>query len=713
MMRSFIRLAIILGTIAALPMTPADAAQTAARALVTAPIDEQHLATLAGNTPAAATNPTNNRGAVADDFALPHMLLVMKRPQERQAALARYVEGLTEPASPNYHRWLTAAQIGDLYGPAQSDVSAVTTWLTAHGFTVNAVYPSRMAIDFSGNAGSIRAAFHTEIHRLSVAGQSHIANVSDPRIPAALAPAVQGVVSMHDFHGQAASHGGPAWTEKPCGLGRADLISQCYFVTPPDLATIYNFNPVFTGGNTGQGQIIAVVEDSDIYSGTDWTTFRKLFGLSQFGTPTISQIHPGPASGSKVCTDPKTNTDDFEATLDVEYASAAAPMATMEVASCASTSATWGVTLAIENLLDASRPPPIVNVSYILCEAGAGTAGNALYRNAYEQAAAEGVSIFASAGDEGAATCDYGANEASSGVAANGLASTVYDVAVGGTDFGDTYQKTTSTYWKSTSTSTYESAKSYVPEIPWNNSCASQLIAQFVTGSSVTYGSNGFCNSSTGKKYFVTTDAGSGGPSSCATMSSGKCVGYAKPSWQSVYGNSADGVRDLPDVSLFAAGIVWGHGFIVCLSDPKNDFSAPCSKFPNAWEYGFGTSFAAPIMAGIQALVNHATGSKQGNPNPTLYKLAHTEYGTAGSTTCNSALGNKISSKCVFQDVTEGDSDVPCGKKAVNCYRPAGDNGVLSKSNGAYKPAYLATKGWDFATGIGSINAANLVKAWP
>jgi subtilase family serine protease len=709
MTRGFIRLSAALAMLAGVPLAQAHAAQgVAARALITSPIDAGQLVTLTGNTPPAATDPANDRGVAADTFPLAHMLLVLKRPAEREAALESYIDGLTEPGSPNYHRWLTAAQIGTQYGPAQSDIAAITKWLTARGFAVNTIYPSRMAIDFSGSAGDVRAAFHTEIHRLNVDGQSHFANVSDPRIPRALAPAVQGIASLHDFHGQPASHGGPAWTDANCGLGKSNLIANCYFVTPPDLATIYNINPVFTGGNTGQGQTITVVEDSDIYAASDWKTFRKLFGLSQFGSPTITQTHPG----TSACADPGTNGDDFEAILDAEYASAAAPSANIHVASCGS-HASWGVTIAIENLLNASKPPPILNVSYIWCEASAGNANNALYKNAYQQAAGEGVSIFVSAGDEGAATCDYGKAKASQGIAANALASTVYDVAVGGTDFGDTFHGTTATYWRGGSTKTYGSAISYIPEIPWNNSCASKLIAKFVTNSILTYGSDGFCNTKDGKNNFITTLAGGGGPSSCATRTGGKCAGYAKPSWQKVFGNSNDGVRDLPDVSLFAAGIVWGHAFIVCLSDPNNDFGSPCSQFPNRWEYGYGTSFAAPIMAGIQALVNHARGAKQGNPDPVLYKLARGEYGASGDANCNSSLGNKVGSKCIFHDVTEGDEDVPCVKASPNCFAPSGKFGVLSKSGSSYKPAFVTAKGWDFATGIGSINAANLVKAWP
>ncbi len=215
--------------------------------------------------------------------------------------------------------------------------------------------------------------------------------------------------------------------------------------------------------------------------------------------------------------------------------------------------------------------------------------------------------------------CDAGGSEtvATHGIGVNAFASTPYNVAVGGTDFEDTYLGKDSTYWSSSNSSTYVSAKSYVPEIPWNDSCASTLIAKYVMGSGVTYGSTGFCNTRTGRE-FLTIVAGSGGPSGCATGSpsssgviGGSCKGYAKPSWQSVLGNPSDGVRDLPDIAMFAANGVWGHYYVTCYSNRAGG-GAPCTGAPSKWPGAGGTSFAAPIMAGIQALVNQKTGAAQG-----------------------------------------------------------------------------------------------------
>ena len=124
----------------------------APRALITAPVDETKLQRLAGNTRPEA-KAQNDAGAVADDFAMEHMLLQLKRPAEQEAAAAAAVDALSNPKSPSYHKWLTPAQFGQAYGPAQSDIDTVTAWLQSKGFTVHSVYPNRMTIDFSGDAG--------------------------------------------------------------------------------------------------------------------------------------------------------------------------------------------------------------------------------------------------------------------------------------------------------------------------------------------------------------------------------------------------------------------------------------------------------------------------------------------------------------------------------------------------------------------------------
>ncbi len=654
---------------------------------------DQGLATLKGNTRPEAIK-ENDIGIVDDNFRLEHMWLELRRSREQERDIEEFIEQLHDPSSPNFHYWLTAKEFGQRFGVAEEEILAITDWLRAQNFEVNGVYPNRIFIDFSGTAGQVRQAFHTEIHHLAVHGKKHYANVSDPKIPVTLAAAVVGIVSLHDFRPRPLNHRRAEFT---VGGGN-------YLVVPADLSTIYNLNPVFAKGYSGQGQTIVVLENTNVYSAADWTTFRTKLGLSSYTSGSFTQVHP-PSTGMNNCVDPGVvagQLSEFEAILDAEWASAAAPSAAIQLASCADTS-TAGIFIALQNIPNAgSTPPAIISISYGSAEVSNGAAGNSAISALYQQAVTEGVSIFASSGDQGAAVNDYGATTAANGINFSGLASTPYNVAVGGADFGDTYAGTNSTYWNASNTATFGSALSYIPEIPWNDSCASSLLATFTSGGgTTTYGSSGFCNNVAGATY-VAVVGGSGGPSACASGAptninavSGTCAGFAKPSWQTVFGNPNDGVRDVPDVSLFAATGVWGHCYVICMSDTGNG-GASCAGTPDTWSCVGGTSVSSPVMAGIQSLVNQAAGTRFGNPNPNYYTLAAAQYGMSGDTTCNSTLGNTASSSCIFYDVTQGDMGQPC--RGVNCYLPSGTNGVLSAAPQALTSVIVTALGSGYAS---------------
>src|SRR5579872_3755541 len=675
------------------------------RRLITGAVDLSRMVALRGNTRPEA-NPANDRGVVAEDFRLDRVQLQLHLPAEKQQELDQLTRDQQDPKSPNYHKWLTPADFAQRFSLAPEDIGAITTWLKSAGFTVDAVNPQ--SIVFSGTAGQVRNAFRTEIHNLDVSGEKHIANMTDPQIPAALAPAIVGVVSLNDF------------TPRPANRPRAAYTTATglFLVAPADLATIYNLNPLFAADYSGQGQTIVVLEPSDLYSTADWTMFRDTFGLtSAYPTGTLTQVHPS-GSGANSCADPGPTGADVEATLDAEWASAAAPSATIELASCADT-VTSGLLIALENLVNGANPPSIISISYLLSETQIGAAGNAFINSVYQQAASEGVSIFVGAGDDGAAASDEDAASATHGIGVSGLASTPYNVAVGGTDF-DPGSGGGPSAWGGENSSTYGSALSYAPEIPWDDSCANNKLANYVLGTyhlvSSQFGPLGLCNTSFGEQYFLNTEAGSGGPSSCATgvpatseVVGGTCAGYAKPAWQSLVGNPSDGVRDIPDVSLFAGTGIWGHYYVFCWSDPaySTQGSAPCTSTPDTWSGGGGTSFAAPIMAGIQALVNQKTEERQGNPDAIYYRLAASDQGP------NPCWPSP--SQCVFHDIQSGDTDVNC-TGTNNCFfgnPAAGPNGVLSISDSQDQPAFTANLGWDFATGIGSVNAYNLAFDWP
>jgi subtilase family serine protease len=582
-------------------LVPATRAQSV-RQLVTQTVDDRRTIELMGNTRPEA-NASSDLGPVDDSLILSHMQLLLQRPPETEAALVQLIDQMHDRSSPNFHQWLDSQRLRDEFGPSQNDIDAVATWLSSHGLTVHGVRLSGMMIDFSGTAGQVRDTFHTEIHSLDVRGEAHIANMSNPRIPAALAGVVSGVTSLSDFRGHKdlMPKTIPDYTFVVNGQLELDVV-------PADLWKIYNFTPQFSAGITGKGQTIVVVEDTNLYDTADWTTFRKKAGLSGYTSASLTQVHPAPPSGTNNCSNPGITSDEDEAALDVEWASAAAPNAAIELASCANTNTLPGIINATINLVDAKTTPAILSMSYDDCEAVVGATFNASLNAIYQKGVALGMSIFVSTGDQLAGLCNGDTTVVTDGIGVNAFASTPYTVAAGGTDFGDVYLHDSASYWSSTDSAIGESALSYIPEIPWNNSCGSELLAAYLLGSgSTSYGPKGLCTVFDATSL-VNNNGGSGGPSGCASgapskagVVGGTCKGWPKPSWQKLVGNPADGVRDLPDVSLFAASGAWNHAYIYCNSDTANH-GAACSgepQPPSAWSSAGGTSFVAPILAGI------------------------------------------------------------------------------------------------------------------
>jgi subtilase family serine protease len=650
-------------------------------------------------------------GSVPGEMPLTHLVLQLKRTPEQELAVEQTLDDMQNPNSTNFHQWLTAAEFGQRFGVATEQVNQVTTWLSANGFQVEGINDARTAIRFSGNANQVQQAFHTQIHNFAIGGATHFSSTTQPSVPAYLSGVIEGI-SLTDLKPQPLVHGASAVQRDPqTGLykqvGVADPEDSVtyngntlHLVTPGDFAQIYNLKPLWNSGYRGLGQRVAVVEDTLMYA-PDQATFRQQFGLTGYAG-TFSQ---GTPAGALPCANPGVTANSLEAALDAEWAGATAPDATIYLAGCADTMTQFGGLIAVENLLSQTPLPTTVSMSYGECEAYMGSIESAQFNYIFQQAAAEGVTVFVSAGDDGAAGCDNHVTYAANGVHTSGFATTPYATAVGGTDFYAPLQGTNSTYWNTTNSSTYVSAVSYIPEMTWNNSCANSALLSYASVT-IAYGPTGYCNNA-GRNYHSVV-AGSGGFSTL----------YAKPSWQSVYGNPADSHRDIPDVSLFAASGFFGNAYAYCDSQALYgghacDFSNPANATYNA---AGGTSFAAPALAGVFSLISQKYG-KQGNVNVGLYTLARSQYGTATTpsatiSNCDSTLGNAVGSTCTFYDVKQGSIDVPC-YGVVNCYGSvSGTYGVLSTDTDTLNPAYPTTPGWDFATGLGTINATNLFNNW-
>jgi Pro-kumamolisin, activation domain/Bacterial Ig-like domain (group 3) len=688
----------VVGVFAAL----AAAQQGRVPARITAPIDTTNLRILKGNVHPLA-RAEFDRGPAPASLPLKRMLLVLKPSPDQERGLDALLDQQQDKTSPNYHAWLTPQQFGQQFGPADQDIQKIVSWLESQGFQVDGVANGRGVIEFSGNAGQVQNAFRAEIHRYAVNGTDHWANATDPQIPAALAAVVAGVASLNDFRKRPMHQlaglfarsketgqikpASPNFTST-CGVNpNTGQPESCYGLGPYDFATIYNVLPLWnaTPPIDGTGQSIAIVARTNINL-QDVSDFQALFGLPA-NPPRV--ILDGPDPGL-------VPGDETESDLDVEWSGAVAKGATIKFVVSQSTETSDGIDLSALYIVD-NDLAPIMSESYGECELGLGTAGNQFANNLWRQAAAEGITVFVSSGDSGSAGCDFysggsAPEPAQYGLEVNGLASTPYDVAVGGTDFNDFFNPTT--YWNSTSNSTtQESVKGYIPETAWNDSCTNAIFGQI--GYSTNAETN--CNNSQLSSLVSTRGAG-GGKSACTSPSSptpSACAGgYAKPSWQTGTGVPGDGKRDLPDVSLFASNGFVGNFYMMCERDASN---GPCST-SNFLGIG-GTSAAAPAFAGLLALVDQKLGARQGNANYIFYKLAAKQ----GATGCNSS--SDPAGTCVFNDITSGTIAMPCLQGTANCSPSSGHTyGVL--------PGYATTTGYDLATGLGTANANNLVNDW-
>src|SRR5712691_369065 len=645
-------------------------AQTQPRSRITQPIDEHVQVTLKGNVHPLA-QARYDQGPVPDSFLAKRMLLVLQRSPERETALHQFLQDAHTLGSPSHHKWLTPEQFGELYGPDDSAIAAVTAWLQKHGFSVARVTKGKTAVEFSGTAGQFREAFDTEIHTYVVNGDTHHGNNRDPQIPAAFASVIAGITPLNDFRP----------TPQLKVLGKALYNPKTHAVTPEwtinstlpllalapgDFAVQYDLNPLYNAGTNGTVVSIGIIGASNVYPNVV-ANYRSFFGLPP-GTLNIiiDGLDPGPSA-----TVNHGNWAELESFLDVELPGAVAPGATINLYTAADTSVQSGLLLAAKRAVE-DDVADVLSTSYGECEQELGSSGNQFWAALWEQAAAQGQTSFVSSGDNGPAGCDnFNAGlPAQLGLAVSGFSSTLWNISVGGTDFFYTSYNGTAaaqsaelaTYWNMTPSGLTSPATSLlkpVPEQPWNQAFGLDLY----------YG--GVYNPN--QPSIV---AGSGGASSV----------YPKPTWQSGKGVPSDGMRDLPDVSLFAANGENDSFYPICL--PGDGCGGQNQAYFEITAVG-GTSASSPAIAGIMALVNQKYG-RQGQANFTLYPLA-TQHPS------------------VFHDVIVGSNVVPCLAGSPSCtLSMANDNTKGFNTLGHY----YAGPGYDQASGLGSIDANLLVQYW-
>ena len=530
--------------------------------------------------------------------------------------------------SASYHQWLTPATYAAQFGMSAADLESAQAWLQAQGFTIVSVAQSRNAIQFSGTVAQVNAAFHTEMHQYQINGVTRLANSTVLTLPAALAGAVAGIRNVAQFRPHpmhTAVHKAAASPEFTSSL------SGDHYLAPSDITTIYDIKALYNAGYTGTGESLAITGESAIAT-TDLDAFRTASGLA-IKEPTQILV---PGTGKSTV----SSEDEVESDIDLEWSGAIAENATIYfVYAGASGSVFDAMQYAIDN-----DTAPIISISYGECEADAGSDPKTL-EPLFKQANAQGQTVLASSGDEGATGCDYSTNasqvitSAQYGLAVSYPASSAYVTAMGGSQLNEG----SGSYWNTTNDSGGGSALSYIPETAWNDTTAS-----IAAGGGL---------------------SGTGG---------GKSILFGKPSWQVATNVPNDSFRDVPDISLDAA--VYHDSLLYCNAGSCTNGFRDAGNYLTA---GGGTSFDAPIFAGVLALIHQKTSSTgSGNINPTLYSL----YGTAAS---------------AFHDITTGNNEEPCTSGSTDC--PTGTTEI----------GYSAGPGYDLVTGLGSIDAYNLATVFP
>jgi len=624
----------------------------------------------------------HDMGRVADGTPTGRLILSLQHSPQQHAALETLIAAQQDPTSPSFHKFLTTAQYASQFGVADSDIQTVTDYLSSQGFTVSQVFPNKMAIEFSGTAGQLRSAFKTEIHSFNVNGQKFLANDRDPQIPAALAPVVRGFASLNNYQQPskapaALKIAGGVKSVKPSG-GPQPLYTtvdptngNTYNLSPGDIAEIYNIPST----STGTGVSIGVVNTSNVNL-VYVTNYQTTFGL-KVKDPTVV------VDGD----DPGETSNEIDGVEQLELLSAVAPNATLYYYTSASSSTEDGLTIGVNFAMIRAVDDDLVQVllyDYESCEANLGAVGTAFVNEVDEQAAAEGISVIAASGNGGSDSCEsqtgYGNSSyvalATTGLSVNGYATTPFVTAVGATDF---YYGTNATiasaasYWnQSNGDSSYTSALSYIPEQPWDLSYDGPSNAQ-----TNIYGTDPAVVASGGGVSTL-------GDSNDDTSAPGP---YPTPSWQIPVlpaSLASTGARVVPDVAIFGGNGQNGSSYILCAAADECLNGTPGTL---VYEIAGGTSEASATFAGIAALVVQSHGA-QGNLNPTLYSLFQS---------ANASL--------IFHAMQAGTNAVDCSSGSTDC----GSGGYLVSGGTA---AYPATAGYNAASGLGSVNVANLIADW-
>lgn len=618
-------------------------------ARILAPVDNAARAALTG-TRTRLAEASSDGGRMAATTQLQQMTIVFSRSAAQQAALDALIAAQQNPASAQFHQWLEPDQFAAQFGAADADIAKVETWLASQGFTVGEVSRNRSEIAFSGSVAQVEAAFGTEMHYFTAGGATHFGPALDLSVPAAFSSAVMGVGHVSDWKPRAHSvKVNPHFTSSQTGSN---------FVQPGDVSVIYDIQAAYSAGYTGSGQTIAVIGQSAVTL-SDISNFQTAAGVP-VRSPSVV-LMPGTGASTFF------TGDQSESDLDLEYSSGIAKGA--NILFVYTGNGNYGAFDAMVYAIT-NRLAPIISISYGSCEPNMGQTNYNTYNGALQQAAAQGQTVIASAGDSGSTDC-YGDTNLStatqSALSADFPASSQYVTGMGGTEYlAADVAKGNTQYWQAQSTSDIvASAKSYIPEQVWNDDAATSGLS-----------------------------SGGGGASQFT----------AQPSWQTgVPGITAGSFRLVPDIAL--ASSPNNAGYLYCSSDTANTgITGSCSNGfrdvnnTNLTVVG-GTSVATPIFAGMLAIINQKTNtSYAGVANVELYKLA----------------SNSATYASAFHDITSGSNGCISGTLYPLTFNANGSVATYGPAcPSASAGQYAATTGYDEATGLGSVDLYNLMQAWP
>ena len=397
---------------------------------------------------AVVTGPSDGAATVTADLAL--------KPRD-QGALDAFVTAVSTPGSPQYHQYLKAGQFGTVFGPDASTIDSARSWLASNGLQVGPTTPDGLLIPATGSVSQMEQAFSVAVVDTRLpSGRLSRYVASAPAVPASLAPSVQGVIGLSSVAEPSpqlvpgpppAGTGSGALPAAPAGAGSAAstapaprTATELPHVGPGDcatadtiaarngaftanqLASIYGLSSLYGRNQSGAGITVGIYE-LEPYTDADIAAYKTCYGLPNPNTPLTKTCPQGQcASGSQ----------SGEAALDIENVAGLAPNATIRVYSGPQSG---NGPVATYDLMATEDQAQVLSTSWGVCEPLMATSPGqqAAESTIFAEAAAQGQTVVAAAGDSGSTDCYFPPSDTSTTVTVDDPADQPDVTGVGGT----------------------------------------------------------------------------------------------------------------------------------------------------------------------------------------------------------------------------------------------------------------------------------------